>query len=288
MKIATWNVNCWNPARRFHKVKLLELEPWDVALLQEVGPETFEAFVDGTGFSGVSAIDLVGGPWAKRSHGVAILVRPPWSITDAAVLPTDDAGTEPDNWLRARAISATITGPGHQMTVASVHTLNAAGKGEERERKIAEKMAHYRSIASWAVAAPRPLIVGMDVNGWEDWAAEREVDPVDAFADQRRFLGVGADHGLRDVLVDHLLHNRPDLLERRRALGAEGEDGSLEVTYQRSANNYPRTNRMDRIFASAELRVTDVRTLYSDALTVGSDHALVIAELSWPGSDSSA
>lgn len=36
---------------------------------------------------------------------------------------------------------------------------------------------------------------------------------------------------------------------------------------------------MDRIYVSSDFTVRDVETLYDDSLTVGSDHALVVADL---------
>lgn len=279
MRVVTWNVNCWNPGWRERKRRLLELEPWDVALLQEVGPETFETFVEMDDVTGVSAIDLVGGPWRNRSHGTAVLVRGSFRITDHGLMPLLEADPASDPWRCARAMWATVETPSGPVLAASIHTLNAAGRGEDRERKVAEKMAHYRSIAAWVGSDRHRLVVGLDANEWRDWSEPVVVEADDPFADQASFLAIGADHGLRDVLVDHLVRNQPELLARRQALGAEGGDGALAVTYQRSKGYPPRVNRMDRILVSPDLVPDDVRTLYEDALTVGSDHAMVIADL---------
>lgn len=271
MRIATWNVNCFNPGRRHDKRTLLELEQWDVALLQEVNIETFEAFTETGEFTGVSAIDLVGGAWSSRAHGAAILVRPPWSITGASLVPF-----EAEPWLRARAVSCVVSDGSRSITAASMHMRNAAADGREA------KMAHYRAMNAWIVDQSGSVVVGIDTNSWSDWvdpAPADTLDPRDPFADEHRFVDTESSHGLRDVLVDHLIQNRPDVIERRRALGAIGADGALEVTYQRAHGNHVRTNRMDRIYASPSLTANDVRTLYTDALTVGSDHALVIADL---------
>ncbi len=284
MRIATWNVNSFNPARSGDKLRLLELVDWDVALLQEVGVRAFEVFTSGS-LRGVHAIALLGGAWDKHAHGVAILVRGGAVVDDGALVPIEaDAAGEADLWRRARIMSARVRlGDadlgGAELTVASFHAPDAAGRGDERLRKIARKMRLFRSLDAWVRASAGPLVVGMDGNVWEDSVEPAALDPKDAFYEQSRFHDAGADHGLRDAMFEHLTRNRPDLLERRRRLGVRPEDGALAVTYQRSTGNHPKVNRMDRIYVSREFRVRDVETLYDEALTVGSDHGLVVAEL---------
>lgn len=271
MRIATWNVNCFNSGRRFDKRKLLELEDWDVALLQEVGASTLEAFTESGEFAGVSAVDLAGGAWSGRAHGAAILARSPWTISTPSLL-----AIEGEPWLRARAKSDVISDGTRSDMVGSMHMRNAAADGSEA------KMAHYRAMNSWILEQTGTVMVGIDTNFWTEWlepATAETLDDRDAFADEHRFVDAVCSHGLRDVLVDHLVRNRPELIERRRALGAVGPDGALEVTYQRAHSNHVKVNRADRIYASPSLTVNEVRTLYSDALTVGSDHAQVIADL---------
>lgn len=90
MRVASWNVNLFNTNRRWDKLRLLELEDWDVSLLQEVTPETFDVFTAGTGFDGVAGHDVVEGEWTRRSHGVVVLVRRPWTLSGAAVILVDD------------------------------------------------------------------------------------------------------------------------------------------------------------------------------------------------------
>lgn len=271
MRIASWNVNLFNTNRRWDKLRLLELEDWDVALLQEVTPETFEVFTDETGFDGVAGLDLVDGEWSRRSHGVVVLVRRPWTISAATVIPVDD---EPR--IRARAISAVVTDGSTSLSVASMHMRNAAGDGREA------KMAHYEAMHDWALRQDGPLVIGIDANSWWDRlesVSEEVLDGVGDWSQEHRFVAPNARHGLRDALVDYLTRVRPDVVERRRALGAIGEDGALQVTYQRSKNGHIRTSRMDRVYVSSHFEVGEVRTLYSDALTVGSDHAMTIVEL---------
>lgn len=281
MRVATWNVNCFNPNRAEDKLRLLVLEAWDVALLQEVDARTFSVFTTPAEISGVHSVDLLGGPWGARAHGTAVLVRGNAAIETSWLIPIELGESAPGEWLQARLMGAAIDVGGRRVVVASFHAPNAAGEGPERERKIAEKMRLFRSLERWCVDAGEPLVVGMDANSWSDSITALEFDATGPFADEHRFVTGGADRGLQDALKVHLETNRPDLLERRRALGGEGPDGALDVTYVRGGGNHPRVNRMDRIYTSS-LGVVDVSTFYADSLTVGSDHALVIADLQLP------
>lgn len=274
MRVATWNVNCFNPGRAADKLRLLELESWDVALLQEVNEATFATFTGRADIAGKWAVELVGGAWSSRAHGVAILARPPAHIVDWMLLPIDGASAEE----RALAMAATIVVDGREVTVASAHMPNAAGTGGERRRRIERKMRHYRCLSEWCSGVECPLVVGADTNTWSDSAVPLAHGEDHPFAEEHRFVGLEPDHRLVDVYREHLVRNRPDLLERRRQLGAEGPDGALAATHVRGGN-HPRVNRMDRIYASRHFRAVDVATLYEDALTVGSDHALIIATL---------
>ena len=279
MRVITWNVNSFNPARSDDKLHLLELVDWDVALLQEVGVSAFEVFTSGS-FCGVHAVSLLGGAWDKRAHGVAILVRGGATIGEGELVPIEeDAEAEADHWRRARIMSARVSLGGADLTVASFHAPDAAGQRAERTRKVALKMRLFRSLDLWVRSTTSPLVIGMDGNVWEDSVEPTALDPLSEFYDQSRFHDSGADHGLRDAMYEHLTRNRPDLLERRLKLGVRPEDGALAVTYQRSTNNYPKVNRMDRIYVSRDFRVQDVETFYDEALTVGSDHALVVADV---------
>lgn len=279
LRIATWNVNAFTPSRTADKLRLLELVPWDVALLQEVGAATFETFAGGS-FHGVHAVGLLGGAWAPRAHGVAILVRDRDAILESALVPVElDAAGEADAWRKARVMSARVRVGFAELTVASFHAPDAAGEGEERAFKLAQKMRLFRSLDRWVRATGGPLVVGMDGNVWNDSITPSALDPKDAFYDQLRFHDAGADHGLRDVMYEHLTKNRPDLLARRERLGLDPKDGALAVTYQRARGNHPKVNRMDRIYVSRQFVVRDVETLYDEALTLGSDHAMVIADM---------
>jgi exonuclease III len=284
LRVATWNVNAFNPGRAADKAKLLNLIEWDVALLQEVGVETFRVLRE-AGFTGVHALDFLEGPHGPRAHGVAILVRGDGVLHDPALIPLGVPADAPEPLRHApRALAARLEFGDQSLSIASFHAPHAAHREPERRKQLrVEKNAAYAALEAWIAAAPRPLLLGMDGNVWTEPAPIASLPPDEAACAENRFHASDAGHGLRDALVEHLKRNRPDLLARRQALGLNPLDGALAVTYQRSTNNHPKVNRMDRIHVSDAFTAHDVETLYEDSLTVGSDHAMVVARLGIPG-----
>jgi exonuclease III len=281
IRVATWNVNAFNPARAVDKARLLRIVKWDVALLQEVNVETFRVFRD-AGLHGVHALDLLPGPHGPRAHGVAILVRQPVAIRHHARIPLGVPPDAPEPLRHAsRALEALLDVGGVALSVASFHAPHAAHRDPARARQLRlEKNAAYSALEDWIATIAPPLVLGMDGNVWTEPAPIDTLPPEVKGCQESLFHASDARHGLRDALVEHLTRNRPELLARRLQLGLNRLDGALAVTYQRSSNNHPRVNRMDRIHVSPGFTVHDVETLYEDALTVGSDHAMVVARLS--------
>ena len=85
-----------------------------------------------------------------------------------------------------------------------------------------------------------------------------------------------APHGLRDAFRDVLARDP----QRLAAILARRPGRSLATTYLRGRSNNAVAERMDRIFVSGEVQVRDVEHHFADAVAVGSDHAVVVAELS--------
>lgn len=59
-------------------------------------------------------------------------------------------------------------------------------------------------------------------------------------------------------------------------------DGPLAITHNTGRNDGSGVFRMDRIYASPDLKVTCAGVDYEPALAAGSDHALVWADLDVP------
>ncbi|MDZ7731777.1 MAG: hypothetical protein U5R31_00505 [Acidimicrobiia bacterium] len=136
--------------------------------------------------------------------------------------------------------------------------------------RVDRKNAAYRAVADFAAAQPL-AIVGLDGNAWDDPIELHDTDPDHEQFEVTRFHLADATHGLRDA-YRAWLDDHPDELDRIRRLRP---DGQLAITYQRSSNNYPKVNRMDRIYTSPAFEVRAMGHEYADALGTGSDHALV-------------
>jgi endonuclease/exonuclease/phosphatase family metal-dependent hydrolase len=274
VRVASWNINCFNAWRTGEKAALLGALDWDVALLQEVGRESFERLAGIDGVVGAEALAFTGGEHHRRPHGAVVLSRV-GSLHDLEVLP----GLP----ITERFLAASIDVDGRRVRVASWHAPNGPGDG------IEGKMRGYREVAAWATrtfatgspgstassGAP-PVILGADTNSWESGWEQGPLDEEDDFAEEHRFMLEPAPHGLRDAFRDVLARDP----ERLAAILARRPGRSLATTYVRGPSSNPVAERMDRIFVSDAVRVSDVEHHFADAVAVGSDHAVVVAEVS--------
>jgi hypothetical protein len=168
------------------------------------------------------------------------------------------------------------------------------------------KREAYRQLTEWAINeqdAGRPVVVGMDGNNWYDWLTADDVRPERQKRYRNQYRKLADDANLFDVEKAFHGPNPPhDLVDTLRQAALEGtiEDhhgsreaarehgGQLGMTF-RLKHDAP---RMDRIYASPDLSVRRAGICHGhlDAsavaelekgthLCVGSDHALVWAEL---------
>ena len=272
LRVGTWNVNAFNPKRSDQKVLLLGEYEWDVLLLQEVGPEMREA-LGVAGYQGAFAIDQIDGLPAK-SHGVAVLVRNGLSVSEEQLVSVEiPPGFEPRLDFGARLMQMRVSGGAKPFDAVAFHAFHAAGGDENRLAKMALYEAAHQALRGIEFG-----VAGFDGNCWGDTVEPTQIDADHGWYEEHCFLQPGADHGFVDAYLAWLRVN-PDELARLRKLGLEGEDGCLAVTYQRSNNNQVRTNRMDRVYCTPGFVTESVDHHYAEALSVGSDHALVIATL---------
>lgn len=274
LRVGTWNVNAFNPKRSEQKAKLLGQYDWDLLVLQEVGPAMWDALI-GAGFDGAFSLhqlsDLPG-----RSHGVAMLARNGLSLTEPELVRAPILeGFEPRPDFAGRLMKASVVGGAQPFDLVAFHSFHAAGDDENRQAKMSLYSTAHETLREIGAG-----IAGFDGNCWVDKIVCDPPDPTDGWYEEHRFLHHAADHEFRDAFHQWLAQH-PTELARLRGLDLEGDDGCLAVTYQRSNNNHIRTNRMDRIYCSSGFEVQGVAHHYADALAVGSDHALVIADLSF-------
>lgn len=274
--VLTWNLR-WmtrGAARVAAKRDLLSAIDWDVALLQEVGPRAFaslnEAFPGG-GF----AHDLHNSG-DRYPHSVAILSRGDVALIDVRLVPV---GESQPGWpvQPERALAATATIGGLAVTVASWHAPHAASRTRhEALARRARKMRAYSAIATWAAGQRGPLVLGGDMNTWQDVGSPTVVDPAHPFVEEHRFHGIEPTHGLTDAYRRIVAaRGAPGPPAGDRLAIAHAQDGPA-VTYDRGHGGRSIPCRMDRVFVSDEIAVRGVehRPL-AEARAVGSDHAVV-------------
>jgi hypothetical protein len=140
--------------------------------------------------------------------------------------------------------------------------------------------AFQAGVARWLAHTAGPVIVGIDARAPEidhpdpRRSVFRSPAPEGGGHGEDQLLGAEPTHALIDVLRRHL-RRQPDQLAR---ITAQRPDGPLAVS--RRVAGQPA--RHDHIWATPDVEVLDVRYLYEEAVSTGSDHALVLADLRVP------
>jgi endonuclease/exonuclease/phosphatase family metal-dependent hydrolase len=183
----------------------------------------------------------------NASMGSTLFARADLAVLDAGVITTLPK-PQRSCWARLQFPS------GAEVTVVSWHTPNRAGDG------LIAKMAAYEAMTTWLAEAPRPIVLGADLNTWQDPVELVAAEPGEPHAAEFAFVGPDPAHRLTD--------GWRALLEARGALPAEGPLAVSKVL------DGGASHRMDRIFFSDELVAHDGAYDLDGALEAGSDHAL--------------
>ncbi len=264
LTVVSWNVDGWHTIRDA-QIELLDRTGGELALLQEVTPASADV-LRAAGWEIVTALELLSPDHVERAgrrprFSCAVAVRGGLSIVSAEVLA--DAPSP------VRTLVARIAGRfGVFMAMsAALPPGSMWGRGA--------KQGQAQLIGRHLAAMEGPIVVGMDRNGPRHErfdAAETEWWP----EDEPALFDADAEHGLHDVLLT--LHAQQP--ERSAAARIERPDGPIEVSYVEKRTTPPSPRRYDVILASQEWRVDDVCYDYEASVQAGSDHALVIADLS--------
>jgi hypothetical protein len=136
-------------------------------------------------------------------------------------------------------------------------------------------MTAFRAMSDWLEAAPRPLVLGADLNTWMDPVELAKPEPDDPHFEEHAFVSRDPRHGLEDGFRQAL--ERSGRLE---TLAREQPQGPLAVSHVLASGSH----RMDRIFISPGLSAIDGDYLLDAARKAGSDHALHWLDLQGPNS----
>lgn len=253
-RFVTWNLDWWQRrAASIDRSDVLRRLDADVIAVQEVrGSVATELRRRHHGPSVFSQELHPGATW--RWMGCGLLLPPGGRLIEAGVV---EALPKPQRSLWAR-----VELPGFAIphTVVSWHAPNAAGDGRET------KMAAFEAMSRWLDAAPRPVVLGADLNTWADPVDLRQADADDPYFAEHAFVGVDPRHRLVDA-YRRVLHEAGELDRLRRGR----PEGPLAVSHVLSGGV---EHRMDRILASPDLQSCNAGYDMDTAQAAGSDHAL--------------
>jgi endonuclease/exonuclease/phosphatase family metal-dependent hydrolase len=275
MRVATWNINYPGKVRALRRGEILrKLEP-DLILLQEANPNSAEALRRAAGADWlISASDLMAHPTQGRSvanpRGVAIAGRGQRPRL---------ARLQPDVHVPERILLAEITLAGRELTAVSYHAPDGESWGIEKARQAV-------TFARWLASHPGPVIMGSDGNTPLIDAADFTRTRTHWHTGNRRLHGEPGDdllfgpdniHALDDAYRRWL----GDHLAEASALAKSAPLGPLAATYQtgKGAKSPGNGMRFDSIWGTRHWAVQNIDHLYDDARAAGSDHAIVIADL---------
>lgn len=262
MRFATWNLH----RRRDVAAPIQFVQKIAPALLalQEVSVAGYQALVE-SGLFAWSVFSLTLRPplvedGPKRQLGCAVFGQAACSLRSQRLL---------DHLpVSERALVVEVASPDGPLTVCSFHVPPGASWGG------AVKSQTLTLLADWLASQPGHIIVGMDANAPKvdhpDMAKMRYWWPAEAhlFGPQRR-------HHLHDALRVWLAAH-PDEFERIRQLRPSGP---LAFSYDRGHKGISIWSRYDHVLVTPDVSVEHVDYLYPEAIAAGSDHALVLADL---------
>lgn len=242
--------------------------------MQEANPGSLNAVRDAAGLDwAISAFDAGAHRVAGRSGRGRVA-----ALTGRGE-PPREAGVLPGLALPERMVFATVTTTLGPLTVASYHAPPGVSWG-------VVKVDHAHALLNWINATPDLLIVGADAN-------TPEIDHPDPARVRthwhtgiKKLAGAPGDdvtfggfpqHRLWDA-YRRWLSEHSDL---QKQIEREHPDGPLAISHRTGKRkNSPGTpRRFDTLWISPGLEVRSASYDYVGAIAAGSDHALVIADL---------
>lgn len=249
-RFATWNVDQFSSSEA--RWSLLAEARADVIALQEVVGRDVAAHTARHAGPTLFSQDVYG-PATRRWIGCGLMFPEGTEVLDAGVV---EALPKPQRCLWAR-----VRLSGREITSVSWHAPNAAGDGRSA------KMEAYEAMSRWLRSQSGTVILGADLNTWEDPVDLVDADPADnPFFEQHRFFDPGPEHGLTDAYRQALIaHSELD------SLRASAGEGPLAVSHVLKSGA---KHRFDRVLVSNEVEVVSGEYWYESSLAAGSDHAL--------------
>jgi hypothetical protein len=278
-RIATWNLNNRGPAVAHNLGALLKRFDVDLLLAQELHLASRETLVQSAGLTWIRTAFDAGAPVPRSGSGrrrvtaIAGHGAPPERVGALGHLP-----------LPERMVYAAVATPIGQLMLASYHAPPGVSWGHV-------KVQHAQSLLAWVNTTPGPVVVGADANTPEVDHPDRDQVRTHWHTGRRRLGGQTGDDVMFGGRPEHQLDDayrrwvdeHPEELEQIRA---ERPAGPLATSHRtgkrRDSRGFPR--RFDALWIGPEIEVASIDYLYEAGIAAGSDHALVVAELTWSAS----
>ena len=259
LRFVSWNIH--GRRQREKQIGLLRAVSGDLVALQEVTVTGYHDLVESRLFAwSAFSLDLRP-PLANeqgRKLGCAIFGQPPFRLRKYYLLETPFA---------EKALIVEVDSPTGPLTLCSFHTPHGSGW---KELKLQSLMV----LARWLVSHSERTLVGIDANTPK--AEHPDIAQNQWWRDgEPQMLGSRPLHPLRDALRVWLAAH-PIEAEQLYSLRPQGP---LAISYDRGKKKRPVPCRYDFIYVTPDFTVSNVNYLYREAIEVGSDHALVIADL---------
>jgi hypothetical protein len=175
----------------------------------------------------------------------------------------------------ARSLLVEVAAAGRSLVAASFHATPGTGRfGAGPGRPVGRYKPYFHGAVAAALArCELPFVFAIDAN-------EPRFETLETVTFHRNGGQVG-EAQVAALLGMSPLHRGRDLLREQIATtGAIPETAeALAVTYQTHGGGEAGRRRFDSIWATADFKLDALRTLYGEALEAGTDHALLIADL---------
>ena len=261
LRFVSWNIH--GKRQREKQIGLLEAVSGDLVALQLVTVAGYHDLVESSLFAW-SAFSLDLRPpfvYEGRGHqlGCAIFGQLPFRLRKYYLL---ELLPFPE-----RALVAEVDSPAGPLTLCSFHTPNGSRWKELKPQSLT-------ILAQWLVSHSDRTLVGIDANtpkaDYPDIAQNQWW-----WDDEPQMLGSRPLHSLHDALRVWLAAH-PIEAEQMYSLRPQGP---LAISYYRGKKKRPVLCRYDFIYVTPDFTVSNVNYFYREAIEVGSDHALVVADL---------
>ena len=262
LRFVSWNIH----NRQFitPMIDVLRSIRADIIALQEVSISAYDELVDSSLFSW-SAFSLDIRPPGKnegrgRQLGCAVLGQTPFRLIGSSLLESTP--------LPERTLIVEVESPAGPLKVCSFHAPPGVSWHEKKPQS-------FLALAHWLTQHQSEVIVGMDANAPKRDHPDHQQNEW-WWEEEECLLGDQPLHSLKDALRVWLAAHPLEAEQIRQA----NPYGPLAVSYDRGrGTSIP--CRYDFIYSTTDFAVSQVRYLYDEALKVGSDHALVVADLTF-------